>query len=266
MKLEELADRRRGTFDQDALRRLLQAMQQNSGKVKPEALGVLGRSHFLEKLSGEDRSFRHEKKMGIAGGLPYVVEAAFRCTDDELLQGLHIGLNWAVPVSNPLQEGAFCLPDGSRAWSLEGFFQRLRVDLDHDPVALVLHIATPRFEFLDRGKGSVELPPPVAQAVAETVSKVTKEWASIKRHRDRDHDRAARRLEERLRHGRAHEITVKDAAWRVMPAAYIKASGSVGLARSRQVMYAARPFILEITGRETLDDDTRLRLSKSPNW
>jgi DNA topoisomerase VI subunit B len=200
MKLEELADKTRGTFDQKALERLLLALRQHSEGVKPEVLGVLGKKHFKEKLRGdEDQSFRYDWRKDSENGLPYVVEAAFRWTDDEPLQGLHVGLNCAVPLSNPLQDCELPLADGSTVRGLEGFLQQQRVNLPWDPVALALHIATPRFDFLDRGKGSVELPPAIAQAVAETVSSVAKKWASIKRKRDRDQARAAQREEEVLR-------------------------------------------------------------------
>jgi DNA topoisomerase VI subunit B len=257
MKLEELADRTRGSFDREALERLLGSMQQHSAEVKPEVLGVLGRKHIQKKLRGEeDQSFRYEWRRGTENGLPYVVEAAFRCTDDELLQGLHVGLNWSVPLSNPLQDCPLRLPERSfPVYGLEGFLQQQRVNLARDPVALVLHIATPRFDFLDRGKGSVELPPALSQAVADTASQVIKPWASIKRKRDRDQARAAQREEDLLRHGRAAEIKIKEAAWRpgVMAAAYYGAAGDLGVAASRQMFYQARPLILEITGQETLD-------------
>ena len=156
---------------------------------------------------------------------PFVVEAAFCLTEDELRQGLHVGLNWSVALTNPLQDCRLPLADGTGTFGLEGLLRHQRVDHEDDPVSLVLHIAMPRFEFLDRGKGSVELSPPVAQAVADMVSKVIREWASIKRSRDREHHRAARRAEELLRHGRTHETTVRDAAWAVMADAYLKASG-----------------------------------------
>jgi hypothetical protein len=255
-KLEDLVDKKRGAFDKNALRRLLTAMQQNSKEVAPEVLGVLGKQHFLEKLTGEDQSFRYAKQAGVENGLPYIVEAACRLTEDKLLQGLHIGLNWSVPLSNPLQDCELRLPDQSVVYGLEGFFRHLRVNLGYDPVAVVLHIASPRFDFLDRGKGSVQLGPSIAGAVAETLSKVTKQWAAIKKSFDRERTRDARRQEELFRQGRAQEITVREAAWQAIPDAYLKASGGGKLpAHARQVMYAARPLILEITGKETLDDD-----------
>ncbi|TCQ80248.1 histidine kinase/DNA gyrase B/HSP90-like ATPase [Ochrobactrum sp. BH3] len=59
---------------------------------------------------------------------------------------------------------------------------------------------------------------------------------------------------------RAHKpksrgTSIKDAAYEVMQAAYLKASASGTLpANARQIMYAARPHILEMTGRDRLDD------------
>jgi DNA topoisomerase VI subunit B len=240
-KLEDLVDKKRGAFDKKALGRLLIAMQQNSKEAAPEVLGVLGKQHFMEKL--EDQSFRYAKQSGSENGLPYIVEAAFRFTDDELFRGLHVGLNWSVPLSNPLQDCA--LPGQSFAHGLEGFLQHHHVEVDQDPIALVLHITSPRFDFLDRGKGSVHLGPSIARAVADTVSKVVKEWASAKKARDRERRGEARRREEALRKGRPEEVTIIDAAFQVMAEAYRMAAGSTGIANARQVMYAARPYILK---------------------
>lgn len=56
-------------------------------------------------------------------------------------------------------------------------------------------------------------------------------------------------------------FTVREAAYGGMRNAYLKASsGGTPPAHARQVMYAARPDILRITGRETLDDDYFTRL------
>lgn len=51
------------------------------------------------------------------------------------------------------------------------------------------------------------------------------------------------------------QITIKDVAWSVMEEAYLAASDGGKLpATARQIMYAARPTILELTGRDKLDD------------
>jgi DNA topoisomerase VI subunit B len=256
MKLEELADRERGRFDEDALGSLLAAMQQISQPPPPQKLGVLGSKHFLTCLSGDDQSFRYAKQMGTdTSGLPYVVEAASRINEDELLRGLHVGLNWSVPLTNPLQDSYLPLAEG-RADGLEGWLRYQRIDPNRDPLALILHIATPRFEFLDRGKGSAELDPLLAEAVATVVGKVIKEFAAIKKSIDRDHHRAAREAQERLKRGRVRKTTVTEAAYKIMREAYLRASGGGKLpAAARQVMYAARAYILEATGRSSFSDD-----------
>ncbi|MGH7099620.1 MAG: hypothetical protein ACREE4_18430, partial [Stellaceae bacterium] len=50
------------------------------------------------------------------------------------------------------------------------------------------------------------------------------------------------------------QITIREAAWAVMPDAYAKASDDGRLpANARQIMYAARPYILRLTGADKLD-------------
>jgi hypothetical protein len=258
-KLEDLVDSERRMIKHDALGRLLGAMRKISQPPPPEKLGVLGKEHFRASLpedAADDQSFRYDKQVGTdRSGLPFVVEAASRITINERLQGLHVGLNWSVPLTNPLQQSL--LPfEGIRVHGLEGLLRQKHIDFGQDEFALALHIATPRFDFLDRGKGSADLDPVLAEAVAKVVSRVIKEWASIKKSIDRDNHRAARRAEEELRRGRAKEKTVKEAAWEVMEEAYLKASGGGKLpAKARQVMYAARGYILKVTGRASFDDD-----------
>jgi len=54
----------------------------------------------------------------------------------------------------------------------------------------------------------------------------------------------------------AGEMTIKEAAYSVMEKAYLDASGNGDLpANARQIMYAARGTILELTGRQKLDDN-----------
>jgi DNA topoisomerase VI subunit B len=257
--LAELADRSRGEIDKAALHRLWNAMRSHPADIKPEALGVLSRQHFLDKLSGgkDDPSFRYAKKPGTtAEGMPFVVEAAF-CLEpkDELMRGLHVGLNWSVPLSNPFKATPFHDGEGL-AWGLTDLLGRYRIDVSVDPIAIVLHVAMPRFEFVDRGKGGVTVSPELADAIADAVLKVTQKWAGVKKARDRERRGEARRLEEALRKERAQEVTIIDAAWEVIPEAYAQASDNGRYpAHARQVMYAARPRILEITGKDTLDDE-----------
>jgi len=91
-----------------------------------------------------------------ASGLPFVMEFAFGMTDDEQLRGQHIGLNWSVPLTNPLQDNDFDLGADGTAFGLAALLARHRIH-EEDRVCLCLHLISPRFDFLDRGKGSVKL-------------------------------------------------------------------------------------------------------------
>jgi hypothetical protein len=52
-------------------------------------------------------------------------------------------LNWTPTLGIPLDE-------------LEELTREMRID-EFDPVVLVVHIARPRFDFIDRGKTRIEL-------------------------------------------------------------------------------------------------------------
>ena len=89
----------------------------------------------------------------------------------------------------------------------------------------------------------------IRSALRTSVQSVTKTWTKAKRHadrqnrlRDRDIDRMARRY---------RPVTIKSAAYAAMRNAYLKASaGNTLPANARQIMYAARPLVLEQTGGE----------------
>ena len=80
------------------------------------------------------------------------------------------------------------------------------------------------------------------------VVKATKKWADQRRREIRDAGAQSRRRDVFMRPRR---ITVLDAAWKIMPTAYLKASKNGTLpVQPRQIMYAARGYIQEKTGRE----------------
>ena len=92
----------------------------------------------------------------------------------------------------------------------------------------------------------------IAAAVVDAVKSTTKEWARQRRAEERD---ASARLRRHDRMLRQHRTTILDAAWSVMEAAYAAASDNGTLpTRPRQIMYAARPEILRLTGKSSLDD------------
>jgi hypothetical protein len=94
-----------------------------------------------------------------------------------------------------------------------------------------------------------------ADHIAKAVLQVTKPWAEIKKREDREQRHLAAYLRKIYTRRHTSRITIKDAAFEVIPEAYKKASGDGTYpANARQIMYAARPAVQEKTGRQ-LDDD-----------
>lgn len=84
-------------------------------------------------------------------------------------------------------------------------------------------------------------------ALKQAVVAVTKAWRRKRKAEDRD---AIKRVD----YYRRPKKSLKDAAYEIMEAAYLKASGNGTLpANARQIMYAARGPILEATGKASLD-------------
>ena len=89
-------------------------------------------------------------------------------------------------------------------------------------------------------------------AIFDAVRSVTGAWARQRKAEEREAARVTRRREALVRPDR--RTTIREAAWRVLPQAYLKASSNGTLpAHARQVMYAARGEIQLLTGRQ-LDD------------
>jgi hypothetical protein len=92
----------------------------------------------------------------------------------------------------------------------------------------------------------------IAASITDAVEGVTKDWAKQRKAEERDRSARARRYDRMVREDRC---TIRQAAFYVMQDAYMKASDNGRLpTRPRQVMYAARPQILGLTGKDTLDD------------
>jgi len=91
-----------------------------------------------------------------------------------------------------------------------------------------------------------------AEALVGLVRQVTKTWATQRKAEER-HASARLRRDDRMWRQRGY--TFKEAADQVMAKAYAHASDNGKLpANARQIMYAARPSILEITGKDQMSD------------
>lgn len=226
-----------------AVEDLLAAMQEHSKAPKPKALGVIGEEHmrnWLLRYAGvTPDSCEYAKRYSAKDrqGLPFVVEVAFGRRADDEGRRIAFGLNWSVGLEVPLWLGNELGP--------------CRVDRS-DPVVVVVHLVCPRFRFTDHGKTDVALDPGMRRSFELALAAVTKKWTKEKRLEEREEDRQYARRE---RAPRPTKTTVRDAAFEVMDEAYQKASAaSKWPAQARQIMYAARPYILRETGTESLGD------------
>jgi hypothetical protein len=88
-------------------------------------------------------------------------------------------------------------------------------------------------------------------AIFDAVRSVTGAWARQRKAEERETARFWRRRDALVR---SRRMTVREAASRIMPQAYLKASSNGTLpAHARQIMYAARAEIQRLAGR-MLDD------------
>jgi DNA topoisomerase 6 subunit A-like protein len=88
----------------------------------------------------------------------------------------------------------------------------------------------------------------IQEDLRNAVRFVARDWKKAKRRADRE-DRVCRRDLERMRQRKTERVSIREAAFKVMEAAYLKASGHGRyFANARQIMYAARPMVLELTG------------------
>ena len=225
-------------LDATKVARLLKAMQARAREVKPEALGVIGQAHITQMLTDcygvDPDTLTYRCHKDVVSGIPYVLEVACGWPAPEDGFGWRLyGYNHAPAIRPPFPE-------------LEVLCDRVQID-DEDPVTLLVHLACPRLDATDRGKTAVVLPDAIAAALQTAVERATKAWTKLKRKFRQDGRKALREEQERRK---VRVVTVKEAAWQVMEAAYLKASDQGRLpANARQIMYAARKWIIELTGK-----------------
>ena len=92
----------------------------------------------------------------------------------------------------------------------------------------------------------------LANSIRDAVVEGTKKWTSVRKSEQRSP--ASRRYRGELM-TREASIKIKEAAWEIMETAYMKASGDGAYpANARQIMYAARKYIQDKTGKTLRDN------------
>ena len=231
-----------GDVDMNTVMALLEAMQQVARPVKPEALGVLGVAHFvaaLERYDATAESAEYRRATGDIDGLPYVLEVGFAIKEDaDKSRTLRIGINFSPALAEPFASLDSALGDA--------------LCTNGDPVVVLVHLVCPAVQFTDRGKTKATLPRPIADDLQRMVKLATARFTKAKRQADRDGQMTARALEELANAHKVKPTTVTKAAYSVMVVSYLKASSNNTLpANARQIMYVARPLIIQLTGKKS---------------
>src|SRR5262245_44055197 len=87
-----------------------------------------------------------------------------------------------------------------------------------------------------------------SRALIDAISGVTKKWTKQRKREEREKSAFMNR---RYAMTRYRTVSIKEAAWQVMEAAFMQASANDTLpANARQIMYAARPKIAQLADKE----------------
>jgi hypothetical protein len=143
------------------------------------------------------------------------------------------GINWSPTPNQPFAQ-------------LEAYLNTAMLN-GESPAVFMVHLAIPRPTFRDRGKQALALPEELEDALERMIAQVTQRWTAAELRAIRSHRAHTRAVDELRRHERAQYPSIKEVAYQLMPQAYLDASGQGRyVAHARQMMYAARPQILEM--------------------
>jgi hypothetical protein len=208
---------------------VLREMQQQTKPIKPDRIGKLGPVY----RDCQGYALRVGIVLEAAGGhVPYVVEADVRWEQPERKGGGRVSYMLTVNRSSTLAPlHGVSLPD---YLSIKGCGLDLAVRAPTGDYSVCLSLISPHVQLTSDGKS------PSLAVYESAITDVLYKAARQAHHR-------ATRPEQAM--------SIKDAAWTVMPTAYLDASGGDTLpANARQIMYAARGEILRLTGKLTLND------------
>src|SRR4051812_47195285 len=122
---------REQAIDRKTVEALLTAMKAESKPVKPDMLGIIGKSHLQARFTAygcEMESFDYQLVKGVEDGVPWMAEVAFGWCPCATERRLVTGVNWSPGIINPFRKL-------SRFTSLDDLLSRQWVRQD-DPVVL----------------------------------------------------------------------------------------------------------------------------------
>ena len=246
VRLDALLDRDETRLAAAPTQVLFEAMRSEAREPKPAVLGAVGKE-WLEgwltaaRVEGVQRAaegFAYRIIGGVDNGIPWRWEVAFAHLPGATERVLLVGQNFSPAIDpNAMLTGAVpWLPHHLRP---------------AEPIALVAHRISPDRRTLDYGKSRLSLASGEASQLCEAIRKVAVKWIKLREREGRGHGTGERDLAAKP----PRRISIRDAVWHELPAAYTRASSNGSHpVRARQVYYAIRPRVLELTGKGVLGD------------
>jgi DNA topoisomerase VI subunit B len=145
-----------GDGNHDHARQLVEAMQKYSRPVAPKDLGLIGEDHLRKRFTeagANEQTFKYKREFVAPGDgrVPQVVEMAFGYCPKGDKRQIVAGVNWSPGISNPFRKL------GPYGESLDTYLSEQRAGNSGEPITLVIHLASPRVDFTDRGKTALAL-------------------------------------------------------------------------------------------------------------
>ncbi len=222
-----------GSLNDEAAKALHSAICCATKSPKAESLGRLGEAAMRRYCGATGAGFLNYtvKKLDEPNS-PAVIEVLVVCDDTEAESHVVLINGTAPPTSgNAGLDGAFPTSVKSEEAHEAG-------------VLCIVNISCPAVTFADRGKRNVILPPHVRSVIGDCIARAAKPWT------DNWKKMMRKASSQPMRPQKPKAVSIREAAWDTMLAAYKKASAGGTLpAAPRQIMYAARGEIQRLTGK-----------------
>jgi len=232
-------------LDMSKISYLLSLLKQETKPVQPEMLGVIGEGHFQRFFQDPIKYHCIKHK----GEVPFVVEAAFGY--NEQLEGpeFSFGLNFSPAFSDPFANVGLSDGKDKQGYGIYGLAGRF--ELNHDDKArLIVHVTHPCLTFNDKGKGHINPGEELRKAAGLAVATVLKEHYALRKKADKQAAAAEKHEQEAEEAARPKQMSLKEAVFRVLPEAIVKASDGNLEFQDRQLYYQVRPLIVQYTNKE----------------
>ena len=133
--------------------RLLAELQNRSRATDPIKLGLIGKERISQRFTQSGyhmETFKYQRLIGNdRQGLPRIFETAFAYHPRRDRRLLLTGINWSASLLNPFRQlGGYT--------GLDTYLQDFRAG-EHEPIALLIHLAGPGIQYTDRGKSAVAI-------------------------------------------------------------------------------------------------------------